>query len=211
MRRIIITVSVSLALAFSLGSRAKAASPSKCRALKYKFAAKAAAAEASCKAKAAKAGTDVDPACLAKAAGKFQALWPRAEAKGDCSRTDNLTETEAAIDTFIDELTAALDVTSLCCQSGGSCWMGEPFQDAAACVQFAGPSGEAGDPGTVCNGATGACEAPPAATGQCCYLPQFSVCNGGSTIDLAGCVQAGGLDFPFNAICQPNGSCATSP
>jgi len=180
---------------------------SKCTALKYKHAAKAAVAKATCKATAVRTGAPVDPACLAAVDAKLAERWARAAGKADCIATDDLVSAETAVAGFIDELMDALEpppVTAVCCQTGNSCWHGSGFPDEAACVQFGGTPGAMG---TVCDSATGSCGPLPAGPGRCCYLPSFQVCNGGPSIDLAGCVAAGGLDFPFAAVCQPNGAC----
>ncbi len=194
-----------LVLQFCVGT---ALAESKCTALKYKAAGKAALAKAKCKAAAAKSGGAVDSLCLAKADTTLAKNWRKADRKGDCVATTELADVRAAIDTFVAGLMTALEPSppaGVCCETGDSCWAGEQFVDAAACVQFGGTAGALG---TVCDGATGSCQAPPAGTGQCCYLPDFNVCNGGPTIDLAGCASAGGLDYPFESTCEPTGFCS---
>ncbi len=70
--------------------------------------------------------------------------------------------------------------------------------------------GTLGAPGTVCDGATGACVAPPPSAGGCCQSPGgvAGLCAGGPGVDAQACVLSGGLDFPFNALCQTDGTCA---
>jgi hypothetical protein len=182
------------------------AAASKCTSLKYSLAGKAARANAKCKARAVRAGSPVDAACLAKVAARLAEKWSKAESAGDCVATGDLTAAQTAVDGFVGQLMAALEPTvsaAVCCAGPDSCWHG--LADDDACIQFGGTPGA---PGTVCDGATGSCQSPPAGTGQCCFVAEYGVCNGGPALNLAGCVAAGGLDYPFGATCLPNGTCA---
>ena len=188
-----------------------AAAQSRCTSLKYKAAGRAALAKAKCKRKAARAGVAVDADCVARAEAALSNKWSKAELKGDCVETGELGDVQAAVDAFVAAVMDSLEPpapTAVCCEGGGSCWHGTQFADAASCVQF---GTTAGAPGTVCDGATGSCVAPPASPGQCCHLPSVGVCNGGPALDLAGCVAAGGLDYPFSATCLPSGACSFGP
>lgn len=186
-----------------------AGAQSKCLALKYKAAGRAALARALCTSTAAKNGTAVDPACITKADARLVQKWTKAEKKGDCPAPGDPSAIGDAAQSFVDAAMDAIEpMPAVCCESGGSCWQGAQFVDAASCVQFGGIAGE---PGTVCDGASGGCITPPASSGQCCYLPDFEVCNGGPVLDLAGCVSAGGLDYPFSATCEPAGFCSFGP
>ena len=187
-----------------------AAAQSACTSLKYKFAGKAALARAKCEAIAAKNGTSTDAACLSKADATLAKKWIKAESKGDCVELGDLAATQAAVDEFVIALNAALEPSpsptptpggNVCCDTGNSCWHGT---DAAGCTSL---GGTAGAPGTVCDGGTGSCQPSPAGVGQCCHHPTVSICEGGPSIDLAGCASAGGLDFPFVSTCEPDGSC----
>jgi hypothetical protein len=94
---------------------------------------------------------------------------------------------------------------SACCTFGGVCAWGTPSEECA----LAG--GTLGTPGTVCDGATGACIAPPAAPGPCCddLTPPAGVCFGGPTVSPIACNEASG-SFSASAVCDPGLGC-TSP
>ena len=204
MRRNVI---LGLVLGVLLALPAGAAAQSRCTALQYKLAAKAALAKAKCKSIAVKRGEEIGAKCVAKAEAALARKWADAEAKGDCIASVELGPVQDVIDAFLDGLMDVLEPpasTAVCCEGGGSCWHGSFFTDAESCVQF---GTTAGAPGTVCDASTGTCRLPPVGTGQCCFLPTFTVCSGGPALNLQGCVASGGLDFPFAATCAPNGGC----
>jgi hypothetical protein len=201
-----------------------ATAASKCTALKYQAAGRAALAKAKCQADAAKSGTEVSALCLTKADVNRAKRWARAEKKADCVETSDLSPAGTVIDDFLAALVVALEsptppptptplpgptatpgLANVCCNTDNSCWQGDAFFAASECVLFGGTPGA---PGTVCDGATGSCQSPPVGTGQCCFFPEFNICKGGPSIDPAGCVTAGGLDFQFVATCQPSGACS---
>lgn len=192
-----------------LGGEAGASDPSVCLSLKYKAIGKAALAKAKCGANAAKAGAAVDPACIATAEVKLARRLATAEKKGDCVKLDDYAAALGVVDDFAEGATVALEAPAptptpspLCCETGNSCWHGFVAGECEALF------GTLGAPGTVCHGATGQCAPPPASSGSCCYLPSLQICEGGPSLDLAGCVAGGGLDFPFVATCEPNGACS---
>lgn len=178
----------------------------KCQSLKFKAAGVAAKMKAMCYSRAAKVGTDVDPACLTKADEKLAKRWSVAEAAGSCVTTGDQTDAVGAIDQCLTAIGEVLDPppppTSLCCNLGTTCSHG---LDAEGCTGFFG--GTVGPEGSVCNGATGACEAPPAGTGRCCMSTSSSFCTSGPNLDLSGCVPPAFLDF-IVGICTPSGACA---
>ncbi len=196
---------VGLILATALLAPSGAAAISNCTSLKYKVAGKAAFAKAKCHASAVAKGTVVDAECLARAEQKFTLVWDRAERKADCVTTGDRIAAQSEIDAFVGELVDTLEPpvsTAICCATGDGCYHG--IETESDCELLFGTVGTAG---TVCDGTTGTCELPPVGTGQCCFVPSVGVCLGGPSLNLAGCVQAGGLDYPFGATCLPDGTC----
>ena len=199
-----------VAATMSLVAAGPSRAGSRCTALEYEAAGQATAAQARCKAAAARRGQAVDPRCVARAEAQLRRTWTLAQRRGDCGSAD-LASAQAAIDGFIGQLMDTLEPptsTAVCCNAGNACWHRQGFPDEAACEQFGGTPGA---PGTVCDGATGSCQQPPVGTGPCCSVASYGVCTGGPTINLAGCVAAGGEDFPFFATCLPSGDCALTP
>jgi hypothetical protein len=185
----------------------EARAQNRCQSLKWKAAGVAAKMKAACYASAAKEGVDVDPACLAKADARLAKRWSAAEEAGGCVTTGDLAAASGAVDQCSSAIGAVVapppPPTSLCCNLGTACAQGMGL-DAEGCVTFFG--GTVGPAGSVCNGATGACEAPPAGFGRCCMSTSVSFCTGGPNLDLSGCVPPSFLDFPF-AVCSPSGAC----
>jgi len=73
-----------------------------------KEAGRKASAKSKCYSKAAAKGVAVDPACLAKAEGKFNSGWPKAEARADClAPTGDLATIEGKVDAFIADLVSS--------------------------------------------------------------------------------------------------------
>ena len=93
-----------------------------------------------------------------------------------------------------------LEKQVFCCQGGGLCLYAS---DAAEC---ASQGGTLGAQGTVCDGASGTCAVPPAASGGCCKQPNWGTGCAGGLIDGSACTFVGGTFTP-NAICLPSGSC----
>jgi len=181
-----------------------AAAASVCAKLQYKIAAAGAKAKAACHAKAAGSGQAVDATCLLRAEEKLAQKWDRAAVIGDCPTTADAATAQGVVDAFLAGLGAVLEppTVSYCCNTGSGCFAG-PVIDAPNCLELLGTLGP---PGSICEGATGTCVAPPGTGGSCCALPQYSVCTAGPTVDPAGCVTAGGFDVP-NAVCLPSGAC----
>jgi hypothetical protein len=187
-----------------VGSYCSAEAASICGKLQYKIAAAGAKAKVACYARAAGSGVAVDATCLTNAEEKLARKWVKAAVNGDCPTTADAAMAQAVVDAFLAGLVDVLEppTVSYCCATGSSCFAG-PVIDAPTCLEL---QGTLGPPGSVCEGATGACVAPPGAGGPCCALPQFSVCTAGPLGDPAGCVNAGGFDVP-NAVCLPSGAC----
>ena len=181
---------------------APAGAASVCGKLQYRIAAEGAKAKAACYAKAAGSGALVGATCLANAEQMLALKWAKATAKGDCATTADAATAQAIVDAFLAGLVDALEV-SHCCNTASSCYAG-PVIDASTCLEL---NGTLGPPGSVCEGATGTCVAPPGTGGACCTLPQgYSSCSAGSTGDPAGCVSIGGSAVP-DAVCPPSGIC----
>jgi hypothetical protein len=193
---------IGLAL-FDLDRSADAASV--CAKLQYKIAAAGAKAKAACYAKAAGSGAVVDTTCVANAEEKLARKWVKAGENGDCPTAADAATAQGLVDAFLAGLVGVLEppTVSYCCATGTSCLAG-PVMDASGCAELLGTLGL---PGSICDGATGTCVAPPGTGGPCCALPQYSVCMAGPGGDPATCVDAGGFDVP-NAVCLPTGACA---
>jgi hypothetical protein len=186
------------------GFSCASAAASVCASLRYRIAGAGAKATAACQARAASSGEQVDATCLARARDRVAQKWAKAALRGDCPTTADAAAAQGAIDAFLEQLVAVLEppTVSYCCRTGSSCFAG-PVIDASTCLEL---SGTLGPPGSVCEGSTGSCVAPPGTGGPCCALPQFSVCTAGPTVAPAECVMGGGFDVP-NAVCLPNGAC----
>lgn len=191
-------------LAAGAVSTAGAVGQSICAKVQLKVAAAGAKAKAACHASAIGEGNAVDAACLRAAEDKVARKWVKATLKGDCPTALDAATAQGIVDGFVAEFLDALEppTVSYCCATGSSCWAGPPI-DPSSCLELLGTLGP---PGSVCEGATGACVASPGAGGSCCTLPQFQVCSAGPGVPPAGCVTAGGFDVP-NAVCLPNGAC----
>jgi hypothetical protein len=193
-----------VAAAFAAGATAGA--PSKCDKLRLRAVGHAVRLRMACEASAAAAGTTVDAGCLANAAERLRRKWERAAARGDCATTIDTAAAQALVDEFAAALDKALHppVVQNCCDTGALCFAG-PSIDAAGCQLEL--SGTLGPPGSVCDGATGDCVAPPASGGPCCSLTSLSLCSAGPGLSAQDCQLAGGLDHPAG-VCEPSGSCA---
>jgi hypothetical protein len=188
-----------LALAISLAATA-ASAQSKCTSDKYKAVGKYARALATCHAKAVAGAVPVDPACEAAGLAKLNASFGKSEGRGDCIITGEAPAAAAAAKGFVDDLGSILEKQLFCCAGGGLCMYAVDFADCAS------QGGSLGAPGSVCNGASGTCAAPPAAVGNCCEQPNWGTGCVGGQIDGATCTFFAGTFTP-GAICQPSGSC----
>jgi hypothetical protein len=95
--------------------------PNKCQAAKMKAAGKKASALLSCQSKAAAKSLPVDPACVAKAVGKFNAAFTKAESKPPCGTTGDNGSIESIVDDFSDLLACELQASPACnCGPNGS-------------------------------------------------------------------------------------------
>jgi hypothetical protein len=88
------------AVAASVGAR--------CAYFKQRAGGKKASDKLNCHAKAVVKGAVVDPACLTKAEGKFAAAFQKAEMSGGCTTPGDAAAIEAAVDTFVSDMLAAL-------------------------------------------------------------------------------------------------------
>jgi hypothetical protein len=191
-----------------LAGAGEAQAQGKCQSLKFKAAGIVAKAKAICHSRAAKAGTDVDPDCLASADAKLARRWAAAELQGGCVTTGDqaaaVSATNQCLGAIVDVVDPPPPPTSLCCNlPNDSCAHGE-FLDAEACGSFGGTVGPAG---SACDGGTGTCVMTAPTIGRCCMATAVSFCNAGPNLDLSGCVPPQFLDAPF-AICSPTGACA---
>jgi hypothetical protein len=185
---------------------APAAAQSKCTSAKHKALGKFLQSREGCLAKGAKAGTAVDPLCVAKAESKLQSAFIKAEQKADClSNGDEDLIESLAVDFVLDMQQLLEPQPGVCCTQGIGCgWS----VDAATCT---GAGGTAGAAGSVCSG-TGSCVAPPAVPGPCCEGVSF----GGGTSCAAGpfdstlCEMGGGTFF-VDSICHQSRDCIELP
>jgi len=181
------------------------AAQSRCAKLWFRVAGEGAKATAACHAKAIGGGTAVDPTCLAAAGEKLTRKWTKATREGDCPTAADAASAQERVDAFLAAIEDLLTppTVSHCCATGSACYAGSSI-DAGTCLELLGTLGP---PGSVCEGSTGACVAPPGTGGSCCDLPQFSLCTAGPGVTPANCVTGGGLDVP-NAVCHDVGACA---
>jgi hypothetical protein len=110
--------SIAMALGFVgvlLVAQPLAAAPTaaqKCAADKLRAAAKKAQGLLSCHASAISRGQVVDPACVLRAVGKFEAKFARIEARGGCVTVGDVGTIESHVDDFVAALVAALPATT---------------------------------------------------------------------------------------------------
>jgi hypothetical protein len=172
---------------------------SRCSAAKAKAAGAFFAGRAKCEAKAAAKGTAVDVVCVGKAQSKVQRAFEKAEKKGDCLATGDLSDAAEEVNETIEVLFQILEPPpSGCCALAGPprcLWAA----DQAACEGLAGSFGA---PGSVCGG-DGACAPPPALEGDCCQTADDACLGGVSSADCSG----GGGTFVGDAVCLPGGLC----
>ncbi len=187
----------------------------KCAAAKQKTAGKTAAAKLGCHAKATKAGSAVDPDCLAKADAKLAATFAKEEDKtglGGCATFGVAPSVAARVDAFVANVLRATPVVvppARCCANGGSAFCADlALANESACAS--GYAGTLAGPGLVCDGASGTClEARTAVTTGCCDAftnpPGAGLCLEGPGA-AAECVAVGGT-FHGNEKCLPSGAC----
>lgn len=186
---------------------APARAQSRCARLQYAAAGEAARRKAACASRATALGAPVDAACLALADAQLAQRWARALARGDCPTPADAAAAQTVVDDFLASLTQLLTPPPPrhCCDTGARCF-GSPSLDESSCELEL--SGTLGPPGSVCEGASGDCVAPPGTVGTCCAFAG-ALCTAGPDDDPALCVAARG-QFSTAAICQPDGSC-TAP
>lgn len=150
-----------------LAAVAQGATPAAiCSVAKLKAASHKATSKLKCYAAAVKTSTPVDPGCLAKADGKFQDAFAKAEAKGGCGTTGDVGRVEGHIDGCVAKL--AGDEPAGCaksqqpCSTTTPCCPGEALTCPNGTGVCCGLAGHACAAGTEC--CSGFCDA---AVGQC--------------------------------------------
>jgi hypothetical protein len=179
---------------------------SQCQALQLAAAGEAARRKATCASRAAAAGMAVDERCLALADARLVRSWARALARGDCPTSTDAAAAQAIVDGFVTTLTQALTppLPSHCCDVGPRCFAA-PAIDASSCQLEL--FGTLGPPGSVCDGASGNCVAPPGTGGPCCTVPgSFCSASPGDGPEL--CSEVGGT-FLATGVCGHDGTCST--
>lgn len=180
------------------------ATPSeKCAVAKNKAAVKKLGAKLKCWQKAIGAGlTTPDSTCISTAETKFTTAMNKAETKGGCDFTGDAPTIEAVVNAAVAGLAALTSATPyVCCDCVGDlcAWA----VDGVSCTNGGCSPGAAG---TVCDGATGNCIAPPATAGGCCSNP--SVVPGIGTcvaVDETSCETTYSGTFIPNAVCPQGG------
>ena len=183
---------------------AAAQTASKCTAQKYKAAGRYAQDLANCRAKTLAKGLPAETLCAAKALLRLQKAFLKAEQKDDCLGTRDQTFSAEETEAYLETLEPILEAKLFCCDIAGlgdACtWL----EDAASCAVTFG--GTLGAPGSVCDGATGSCIAPPATGGACCTFENLEFdCQGG--IFASNVCQINGGTFTANAVCVAGGTC----
>jgi hypothetical protein len=200
------TAGLGVLVLVGLAGAGAAQAQGKCQSLKFKAAGIVAKMKAICHSRAAKAGTDVDPTCLASADAKLARRWAAAELEGGCVTTGDQAAATTATDTCVGAIAGVVDPpappSSPCCQMATTCAHG---LDQEACELAFG--GTIGPQDSVCDGGTGTCVTTAATAGRCCMTTEGSFCQSGPTLDLSGCVPPNFLDF-IVGICTPSGACA---
>jgi hypothetical protein len=191
-------------LAFGLPP-ASATAGSRCAAAKLKAAGAYSAGLARCQAKATAKGGALDTLCVAKAQSKLLAAFGKAEAKGDCLTLGDVVPVQDVLDDPAGEAFEILlpPVARRCCQVAGYCFWAE---DEAECSQ---PGVTLGEVGSVCNGETRTCVAPPpVGVATCCEnvtVPALSepTCVGRPMLS---CAVLGG-DEVVDSLCHRSKRC----
>jgi len=104
-----------------------------------------------------------------------------------------------ATTTSTTPVSGTTSTTLACCilYAGQCTWTSNDFD----CIAAGGAS--TGEPGSVCDGATGGC-LPTASPGYCCDYP--TTCTSGPTGDPLDCAEGGGTVYP-SARCMQDGAC----
>jgi hypothetical protein len=172
---------------------------SKCASAQYKAAGKSVQALARCKAKAVAKGVPLDLDCVDRVWNTLHDALVRAHRKGDCIATGI---PAGAAEDYLATVTAFFETPARCCAqlAKDSCLY---VHDPIACE---GIPGILGEPGSVCDGASGDCVAPPAAPGPCCADPLLTISCGGGDVDAQLCSDAGATFSP-SARCTSIGEC----
>lgn len=184
---------------------AAAQTASKCTAQKYKAVGKYAEELASCRAKTLAKGLPAESFCGAKANLRLQKAFAKAEQKSDCLGTRDQSFASETTDDYLAALAPVLESQLFCCSFFGlaptACaW----FETPEACT--VGRGGTLGEVGSVCDGVTGGCIAPPAAGGGCCGGPSIvDGCQGGAIPSNVCQINEG--TFSANGVCTPAGTC----
>ena len=122
--------------------------------------------------------------------GKAHVRWIRAVRDATAATTTTTTSTSTTTST----------APIVCCEPsfGGVClWV-----TAAECTDPLGFNGTVGAPGSVCDGVSGNCVAPPASPGEC-YEGSVGTCYGGPSASL--CLAFGGCTSFPGTVCTPSG------
>lgn len=184
---LVAAASVVLLSALTAGPANAATDPGvACAVAKQKAAAKKFSDKVKCHGTALKKGDAVDPACLTRAAAKFDASFAKAETKGGCATTADAATIEAIVDDTLVELLQALPsattttttttntVPGLLCPEDG---------DAAACSAYFAGSGNC----VVC------CHDDLACTSACDDAAFAGACSlASSVVDCAAAINATG-------------------
>jgi hypothetical protein len=109
MRKVVALALVAFVAAAASVAQAGPTPAQKCTAAKIKAASKKAAATLKCQQKAILKGIAVDQPCLDKAQNKFDEAFAKAEAKGGCATAGDAAAIGPVVDTFVDDLVAALE------------------------------------------------------------------------------------------------------
>jgi hypothetical protein len=163
-------------------------------------------AVARCEAKAVKSAGTADVVCVARAQSRLQSAFTRAERKSDCIARGEVMPARDEADAGLQLAFTVLEPPpSVCCAAAMFCtW----FPDAASCTAVGGSPGA---PGTVCDGTTATCAAPPAGEAGCCQdflnlQAQELTCLVGPGIDAASCAAASAT-WISDAVCLPSRLC----
>jgi len=162
-----------------------------CAAAKLKGAAKLALKKIGCHAKAAKKGQAVESDCLQTADAKFAVAFQEVEAAGGCATLGDASQTKLFIDQLVNSAVALLtaDQVPIRCCSASATFTPKPpsppipipvtgcgdytlgtCEQAAVLLAPAGGSAVTGAPGSVCDGASGSCQALRIGTSACCEV-----------------------------------------
>ena len=195
------------------GAAAAATPTSRCDAAKLKAVGKAVFAMAKCHAKAALAGVAVDQACLARIQTRLVAAVAAADLMGACpGAADGLSDdADQCVASFLSISTPTTSTTSTtiaatiesCCYGTSLCTQTNVTTPGDCSVVGTMLAGAAG---TVCDGTTGGCVAPPMTHGPCCETSGIAglACLAGPSLHQTNCETLDGTFFA-SASCTPAG------